>query len=192
MQGVVSLFRKEEVATQDAELALIEAARADPAHFGTLYQTYYTRIYQYLRTRVKSNEDAADLTQQVFLKALAALPGYQPRQVPFAAWLVCIARNTAIDLSRRKVCTVSWDFLPALMQPLGQDPAEIAVQREEFVRLGQLINELDPYKRELLALRFAAGLNAAQIAAVVGKSHASVQKHLKRTLHIMKENFSHV
>jgi RNA polymerase sigma-70 factor (ECF subfamily) len=140
---------------------------------------------------VKNDEDAADLTQQVFLKALTALPGYQLHKAPFAAWLFCIARHTAIDLSRRQKNTISWDLLPALMQPLGQDPAETAQQREEFIHLGQLLASLDPSKRELLALRFAAGLNAAQIAVVVGKSHASVQKQLKRILRTLKENFFH-
>lgn len=189
---MVPLFLVEEPATEDAELPLIEAARADPAHFGLLYQIYFTRIYRYLRTRVKSDDDATDLTQQVFLKALTALPGYQPRKVPFAVWLFCIARNTAVDLYRRQKSTISWDLLPALMQPIEQDPAEIIQEREEFIHLGQLLTGLDPYKRELLALRFAAGLNAAQIAVVVGKSHASVQKQLKRTLLALKENFHHV
>jgi RNA polymerase sigma-70 factor (ECF subfamily) len=140
---------------------------------------------------VKNDEDAADLTQQVFLKALTALPGYQPYKAPFGAWLFCIARHTAIDLSRRQKSTISWDLLPALMQPIGQDPSETAQQREEFMYLGQLLAGLDPSKRELLALRFAAGLNAAQIAVVVGKSHASVQKQLKRILLNLKENLSH-
>ncbi|MGH2346423.1 MAG: RNA polymerase sigma factor, partial [Chloroflexota bacterium] len=52
---------------------LIARALAHPARFTPLYQRYLTRVYSYLRTRVGSEEDAADLTQQVFLRALDAL-----------------------------------------------------------------------------------------------------------------------
>lgn len=44
-------------------------------------------VYHYLRTRVEADEDARDLTQQVFLKAFAALPRYRTRGIPFKAWL---------------------------------------------------------------------------------------------------------
>ena len=58
--------------------ALVEAARRDPEAFGVLYQRYLPQIYRYLRARTGNADDAADLAQQVFLKALAALPGYRP------------------------------------------------------------------------------------------------------------------
>ncbi|HEY5005280.1 MAG TPA: sigma factor [Ktedonobacteraceae bacterium] len=63
------------------EVVLIEAAKIDPAAFEPLYQHYMARIYRYLYMRVRHAEDAADLTQQVFLKALHALPGYRVRGV---------------------------------------------------------------------------------------------------------------
>lgn len=86
---------------EDDEPSLIQAARLDPKAFGLLYQRYLTSIYRYLRARTPNEQAAADLTQQVFLKALASLPKYRPRGLPFAAWLFRIARNTAIDRYRR-------------------------------------------------------------------------------------------
>ncbi|HEY7416489.1 MAG TPA: sigma factor, partial [Ktedonobacteraceae bacterium] len=71
----------------DGEAALIEAAKTNPAAFEPLYQRYKGRVYRYLFFRLRHEEDAADLTQQVFLKALSALPGYRIRNIPFAAWL---------------------------------------------------------------------------------------------------------
>ena len=59
------------------EPALIEAARTDADAFGELCGRYSTRLYGYLRARTNSDDDAADLTQQVFAKAMAALPAYQ-------------------------------------------------------------------------------------------------------------------
>ena len=65
---------------QSAEAALVRAAQEDLTAFAPLYERYRDRIYAYLRTRTRSAEDAADLTQQVFLQALDALPRYRPQR----------------------------------------------------------------------------------------------------------------
>ncbi|HLJ80281.1 MAG TPA: sigma factor, partial [Ktedonobacterales bacterium] len=102
-------------AAPDDEAALIQAAQRDLAAFGPLYARYVDRIYTYLCTRMGSvrSDDAADLTQQVFLRALDALPRYQPRDgVSVAAWLFRIARNAATDWQRRLRPTLSWEAVP--------------------------------------------------------------------------------
>src|SRR5690348_5272389 len=68
------------------EGTLIQAARDDPAAFVALYHRYRDRIYWYVRTRTPLEEDAADLTQQIFVQALDALAQYRPHRGPFAAW----------------------------------------------------------------------------------------------------------
>ncbi len=75
--------------------------------------------------RTTTEEDAADLTQHVFVQALHALPQYRVRAAPFAAWLFRIARNVAIDAHRRRRITVAWDFIPEALQPMGErDPED--------------------------------------------------------------------
>jgi RNA polymerase sigma-70 factor (ECF subfamily) len=173
------------------EVVLIEAAKRDPAAFEPLYQRYMTRIYRYLYLRIGNAEDTADLTQQVFLKVLRALPGYRARGVPFAAWLFRIAHDTASDAYRREKRTLSWDFLPAdeLLAP-DVDPELLILQREQLEQLMYLLCQLEPSKLELLALRFSSGLSGTEIALVVGKSQAAVNKQLSRTLHYLKEHMS--
>src|SRR4051812_38705252 len=75
--------------------ALVAAARESSEAFGDLYRLYLPRVYRYLSTRTASPEEAADLTQQVFLRAFHALPGYRAKEAPFTAWLFRIARNAA-------------------------------------------------------------------------------------------------
>ena len=187
--GCVAPGEGEPVAGGD-EAALVEAARTQPQAFAALYQRYLTRIYRYLRTRANSEEDAADLTQQVFLNALDALPTYHERGLPFAAWLFRIARNVATDYHRRRRPTVTWDLVPETLQATGDGGPEAALlQQEALTRLRSMLARLDPDKRELLALRFAAGLTAPELAAVVGKSEAAVRKQLARTLHALKERY---
>src|SRR5438128_9340275 len=106
----------------DDEAALVRAAQEDPAAFAHLYHHYRHRVYAYLRVRLAGEEDAADLTQQVFLQALDALPRYHQKTAPFGAWLFRIARNAATDFQRRRRNTVAWDGVPEQMQPrMGRD-----------------------------------------------------------------------
>ena len=162
----------------------------DPANRAFVYQRYLARVYAYVRTRAGTAEDAADLTQQVFLKALDALPAYRQRGLPFAAWLFRIARNTAADHRRQRRTTIAWDLLPESVQSSDEAGPETALlRREALARLETALARLDPAKRELLALRFAAGLTARDIAAVVGKSEEAVRKQLSRTLGALKEYF---
>jgi RNA polymerase sigma-70 factor, ECF subfamily len=175
--------------TDEAEL--VGAAQAHPSAFALLYQQYLPRVYHYVRARMETDEDAADLTQQIFLQALDALPTYQPRGVPFVAWLFQIARHAVIDMHRRRKSVISWDALPAAFHtPTGyQDMDAQLVHQERLVRLKTLLADLNPLQRELLTLRFAAGLSTPQIALVVGKSPAAVKKQLTRLLHTLKEQY---
>lgn len=174
------------------EADLVRLAQEDPSTFAALYQLYLSRVYNYVRARLASEEEAADLTQQIFLQALNALPAYQARGTPFAAWLFQIARNAVIDHYRRRKRFVSWDALPGMFHtPPGQEEIDaLLIHRERLARLKTLVARLAPFERELLALRFAAGLSSPEIAQVVGKSPAAVKKQLTRLLHALKEQYS--
>lgn len=172
------------------DMVLVAAAQADATAFAVLYARYLPRVYRYLRVRSPGDEEAADLTQQVFLQAWQALPGYQARGVPFAAWLFRIARHLATDAYRRRGPTLAWDAVPVEAQPPADIDLEAALLRQEaLARLRDLLARLPADKRELLALRFAARLTAREIGAVVGKSEAAVHKQIERTLHTLKDQY---
>ncbi len=172
------------------ESALVEAAQRDPIAFGALYQLYVTRVYRYLRGHTSSDDDAADLTQQVFLRALDALPAYRSRGAPFGAWLFRIAHHAVVDAHRQQRTMVAWDALPESLQPASAADLEgDLLHQEALARLRQLVARLDPEKRELLSLRFAAQLSATEIATVVGKKPQAVKKQLTRIIHTLKEHY---
>lgn len=188
MDSVSALPLGMEAGHEGDEVALIAAARTEPAAFGELYKRYLGRVYGYLRARTSSDEDAADLAQQVFIRAMDALPRYQPRGVPFAAWLFQIARNAVIDSQRRRRVTVSWELAPEALLPRDeQDPESIALRREAARRVRAILEGLDAEKRELLMLRYVAGLTVRETASVVGKKESAVNKQLTRTLQAIKE-----
>lgn len=168
----------------DAEADLIRAAQADPAAFAPMYQRYRDRIYAYLRTRTPDAEEAADLTQQVFLQAIAGLPRYRVERTPFVAWLVRIAHNAAANYHKRHRQAVAWDLLPEALQPTaGDDPEARALQHEAIERLRDVLADCSAGTREVLALHFAARLTVVETAAAVGK------KQLSRTLRALKEHY---
>lgn len=177
----------------DDEERLIAAAQADPTAFAALYRRYVERMYRYLRAHTR-DDDAADLTQQVFLRALDALPRYRAGAAPFAAWLFRIAHNALVDAGRRRRDETPWDELPEPAAPDGDtgDPEALALRREARERLRAAIAALDTPKRELLALRFAGRLSAPEIAAVVGKRPEAVKKQLTRILHALREHLDDV
>lgn len=178
-----------ESAAED-DIALVLAAQSDPVAFGKLYQMYRDRVYWYLLARSGNVEDAADLTQHVFLRAMDALAQYRPEKGPFVAWLFGIARNAATNFRQRSLQTVAWDL------PVGERSAEteqsleeIILRRESLDQLRRLCAALDPVKQELLALRFVAGLTSAEIGVVIGKSEAAAKKLLTRIVQHLKEQY---
>jgi len=91
-------------APADDDMLVRAAAGADPAArtvaFDALYQRHFTRIYAYLRARTANQEDAADLTQQVFLRALDALPRYRLGSVPVSARAIQTLKERSNAIAR--------------------------------------------------------------------------------------------
>src|SRR5437773_6129784 len=178
-------FPADGAGAESDEPLLVRRAAVDANALAALYQRYVARVYRFLRVRCGSPDEAADLTQQVFLKMAEALPRYRERGAPFAAWLFRIARNAAIDHARRQRRTVPWDSLT--QAPAPDDVEAWVLDRETRARVGALLAGLPSDERELLSLRFAAGLSSREIAAVVGGSEAAVKKRLTRTIQRLKE-----
>src|SRR4051812_28286082 len=68
-----------------------------PVEFAAAYDANVSRIHGFFAFRVPSRQDAEDLTQQTFERALRAWPRYDPRRAPASVWLLAIARNCLID-----------------------------------------------------------------------------------------------
>ncbi len=172
-------------ASRQDEADLILAARTDVEAYTQLYRRYVTPVYRYCYSRMGNAADAEDVTAQVFVAVWEGLPCYRHRGV-FAAWLFTIARRRISDYYRRRR-----DYLP--LDEARDAPAEDVlsahlVHAESLRQLATLTAELDDRQQELLRLRFAAGLNYKEIAAIVRKSEGSVKMALHRLLKMLKSN----
>jgi RNA polymerase sigma-70 factor (ECF subfamily) len=175
---------------EDERLAL--GAGSNATAFATLYGRHRESVFRYLRVRCNNEDDALDLTAVTFERALVAIPKYRSIGAGFAAWLLRIARNAAIDQSRRQRARPTFAALDsAERQPAADDPEAAAIASDEYRRLRALVRSLPEPQRDALALRYSVGLTARQISAVIGKSEEATQKLITRALSELKEAYGH-
>lgn len=160
---------------EDGELAL--AAQKDPVVFQFIYDRWSVRIYQYFYFRTNDASGAEDLTSQLFLSALQALPRYQHRG-HFAAWLFAIARNLSKEYFRKGHREVPLETASEL--PPFSDPSEEVAKLDEIAQLKALVLSLPGEEQELIHLRYVAELSFADMAVLLKKREDAVKKSLYR------------
>lgn len=156
----------------DSELAVLAAA-GRPGAFETLLDRHGGRV-RALALRISGGDRslADDLTQDVFLHLLRALPRYDPAH-PFAPWLFRVAanlcRNRMRALRRRPATSLDAAEEAGGERPgRAPDPAGAAETAEDLRRVREARDALPPSYRTILALRYEAGLDLAQIAEALG------------------------
>jgi RNA polymerase sigma-70 factor, ECF subfamily len=154
---------------------LVEEAQAgDAAAFGRLFDHYHASIYRYVLSRVGRPTDAEDLTQIVFVKALEALPRYECRGVPFGGWLFRLARNAVIDHVRTRHLHTPLDQL-TMWADGNAGPPDVVLARQQRDDIVAALELLTEEQREVISLRFFAGLSAREIAVAMGKQEGTVR-----------------
>jgi len=165
------------------EAVLAGRARSDPQAFGELYRRHFVSLYNYVRYRVGDAATADDVTAQVFERALAKLDTYDPDRGRFVAWLFAIARNRVNShLARRR--RWRWLSLDQVRHPVSPGPPQEqeAIQRQDRDRLLEAMAQLRSREREILGLRFAAGLTNREIAALIELKETHVGVILFRSI----------
>jgi RNA polymerase sigma-70 factor, ECF subfamily len=156
---------------------VVEAAQAgDLDALASLYDTHINQVYRYVLARLGNVHDAEDVAEEIFLKMLNGLPKYQVRKVPFAAWLMRIAHNEVVSFARRNVRRANDTDLPEEIVDRGSnDPAEHAERMLALEDLRKAVVLLPEAQREVITLRFAAGLSVADTARALGKQENNVK-----------------
>jgi RNA polymerase sigma-70 factor, ECF subfamily len=158
---------------------LSSAIREDRDALAILYDTYANRIYRYCYSRVSNAADAEDLTTQVFLGVLEALPRYRHRGY-FSSWVFRIARNKTMDffrIQRRQ----DYSGL-TLADPPKDDLLEDVIRDQTARNLRGLIQSLTEDEQELIRLRYVVDLTYIEIAMLLGRKEDAVRKSLSRIL----------
>jgi RNA polymerase sigma-70 factor (ECF subfamily) len=156
---------------------VIEAAQTgDLDAIASLYDTHINQVYRYTLARLGNVHDAEDVTEEIFFKMINGLPGYQWRRVPFAAWLMRIARNEVISFTRRNGKRAQDTELPEeIIDQRNNDPAEATEKILALEDLRKAVALLPDAQREVIIFRFAAGLSVADTAKALGKNENNVK-----------------
>jgi RNA polymerase sigma-70 factor (ECF subfamily) len=134
-------------------------------HF--LYVRFADDVCAYVRSIVRDPHTAEDITQAVFAKLMKAIHKYERRDVPFAAWIIRVARNVALDHVR-----ASRQIPLAEVRTSDEGGEQVGFERALCLR--EALERLPSDQREVLVLRHVAGLSPGEIAERLGKTEASI------------------
>lgn len=160
---------------------------ADEADWDALYADQMPRVYNFFRYRVGDGPEAEDLTSITFEKAWRARYRYRRDLAAFSTWLMTIARNVAIDHWRRTRAHLPIEEAEDV--PGGPCPEEQAVARSDRECLARLLEQLPDRSRELLALKYGAGMTNRAIARLTGLSDSNVGSILFRTIQDLRADW---
>jgi len=167
----------------------VQAAQKNPAKFRVLYSRYYEPIFRFVYKRMADETLAADVTSQVFLKAMQQLHKYTFKGVPFSAWLFRIASNEVAQYfrknSKNRVVTLE-ERTAANLKDEFEDKEELEINIEI---LKSVIQDLKPEEIELVELRFFEKRPFKEIADIINITENNAKVKVYRLLQKMRKRF---
>lgn len=169
-------------ARQKTRLAVARAKEGDHDALRYLYIRYSHNVYGYVRSIVRDDHEAEDVTQHVFTKLMTTLVKYDDRGVPFFAWLLRLARNVAIDHLRANRLVPTAEVLDRFSCS-GTDLDQAHTVRTALAALPE-------EQRKVVFLRHVVGLTPGEIADRMGRTESSIHGLHHRGRHTLREELT--
>jgi RNA polymerase sigma-70 factor (ECF subfamily) len=175
----------------DIEQILIRAKAGDKDAFGLIYNEYYVPIFRYVHTRIRSKEQAEDLTQDIFLKIYRNIASISSSEASPLGYFYTTARNTLIDFWRKKNLQVESDddFLGQVPDPTPSQ-LDTAKLKEQSSIVSKCLAELSLDQREVLTLRFVEDKTTREISEMLGKKETAIRQLQVRGLRTLRKLFN--
>jgi len=172
--------------SQEEELKLINSAKLNPANFAPLYDRYYKIIYLFIYKRYRDKELTADLTSQVFLKAMLNISKYQDKGFPFSAWLFRIAFNEMNMLHRKnskykEVEVREKDAIDFL------DEINIESKEKNIETILRFLETMEEEHQHLIQMRFFDKLSFKEIGDILNITEDNAKVRLYRAMDKLKK-----
>jgi RNA polymerase sigma-70 factor (ECF subfamily) len=164
---------------------LVASKRGDETAFSALWRWLHPPLVRWLA--VVARDDADDLASEVWLAVARALDGFEGSDQQFTAWVFTIARRRVIDGARQRARRPRSGPLEGI-DPADPASAAALSAAEELEATLDLLRQLTPDQREVVALRVIAGMSVAETAQVVGKSDAAVRVLCHRGLRALADH----
>jgi RNA polymerase sigma-70 factor (ECF subfamily) len=161
-----------------------EAPREADLAFDRLYRSSRDDVYAYVAGLLRDSAAAEEVTAAAFERAYRKRSRFDPRRGEPRAWLFGIARNAALDELRRRGRQAELTAEPPALDGFGEEGAEHGERR---LAVSAALAGLQPRERELIALKFFAGLSNAEIAQVLGIGESNAGTKLHRAMNKLRE-----
>lgn len=151
--------------------------------FDLIFDQYYKRVYKYICYRIDDQHMAEDLCSQVFEKVISKYHTYSREKSSFEVWLFAIARNIITDYHRssKKRFLLSLDSILDMISP-NPSLEERVIEEDGNKKLLAAISKLSEKERNIIAMKYAAGLKNSEIADLFGISDSNIGVVLYRSL----------
>jgi len=177
------------------EYELIKKAKKNPQHFAPLYDLYYLQIFKYVIKGVKDQNDAAEITSDVFAKAMFKIDTYKFKGVPFGSWLHQVARNEMFDYYSRnqsdKFLRATEKELNGLNDHIDNSEDEITSKSNKEEKISQIITSLEILHDddlELIEMRFFEERSFKEMAEILNLTEGNARTKTHRAINKLKNN----
>jgi RNA polymerase sigma-70 factor (ECF subfamily) len=164
---------------EPSDKQIVEAVRKDLRAFDLLYRRFVLQVFRYAYSRTGDTQVAEDITAQTFLAAIESFNQYRG-DGHLVSWLFGITRNKLNDHFRQKIPTEDIEHFAATDSEA--DPLGSVIQRDLMAQISRFIQALTEDEQEILRLRFAAEVDFAEIARLLGRKTDAVKKMTYRLL----------
>jgi RNA polymerase sigma-70 factor (ECF subfamily) len=166
----------DELAPEFDEYTIVEAAKSgDNGALSSLYEQYFPRVYRYTAARLGNSDDAEDVTTEVFLRIVENINSFTWRGLPFGAWVFRIARNEVVSFVRRQKTRGGATQLSEMIPDTAEDHTLALETKFAIAEVRLAAEKLPEAQRQVIALRFGAGLSVAETAAALKKTENNVK-----------------
>lgn len=171
------------------ENSIIEKSQLDPVYFKPLYEKYFKRIFLFVHRRIGDKSTTADVTSQIFLKALMNLKKYEPRGLPFSAWLFRIAVNECNNFFRKtkreRLVSIDSPAVITLFEDLSAEHDANAL----YEKLPRLLHKLSSDELQIIELRYFERRPFREVGDILGITENYAKVRVYRVLDKMRTLF---
>ena len=162
---------------------LVRGARnGDTDAFAGLFEHFHGPVFRYLLARLGNRSEAEDMASEVFVEAARRVRDFDGGGAAFAGWLFTIARHDLLDRGRAQKRRVVEPVPDPPEVDVVPDPADRVIDRLEAARVREAMDKLTDDQREVVLLKFAAGLSNEETAVATGKPLGAVKSLQHRGL----------
>lgn len=167
---------------REFEKKLLERAKEDKEAFGIIFEEYFSLILNYIFGRIGIKEEAKDLTEEVFIKALLSIDKYKDKGLPYSNYLMKIATNLVNDFIKKEKRLILKDDIEIEYKEDFLD-----IEKKKFFLIQKALIKLPIKYQNVLSLKIFEKKKIKEIADILNLNENTIKTILKRGTEKLKK-----